>query len=192
MTVLFSPEETARLRAPHIARAWFALLDLPSGPSRLHSGVGRVQAGGYEWRGVTDPVGGRLLSLEGVEEPAFGQAAAVTITLSGADIAFLRSVDIAADAIEGRLAELSWAMFDGETQEIIGGLKKLFPRGRMSAPQLQWQGLGRRIVSLTIESAWSSQNFPPGGRWNGADQRRRHAGDKGLDFVGVKIEENWI
>lgn len=192
MTAIFTEAEIALLAAPHVARAWFVMLDLPSGVSRLHSGVGRVQAGGYEWRGVTDPIGGRLLSIDGVEEPAFGQAAAITLTLTGANRDFLRSVDIAAREIEGRSADVYWAAFDGETQQLIVGLKKLFGRGRMSAPSLQWQGIGLRTVSLTIESLWSSQNFPPGGRWNGAGQRRRFAGDLGLDFVGVKIEENWI
>ncbi|RYG99558.1 MAG: transcriptional regulator, partial [Alphaproteobacteria bacterium] len=30
---------------------------------------------------------------------------------------------------------------------------------------------------------------PFGGRWTSADQRRRYPGDKGLDYVGVKVTE---
>ena len=44
-------------------------------------------------------------------------------------------------------------------------------------------------MTVTLESIFSSQNYAFGGKWNGADQRRRYPGDKGLDFVGVKVTE---
>ena len=191
MSAIFSPIEAEKLARPHVARAWFVALHLPTGLLRLHSGVGRVNVGGYEWRGVTDPIGGRLVSIQGVEEPAFGQAAAVSITLTGITQAFLQSFHSNARVMEGAEAEIYWAAFDAETQEVIIGLKKLFPHATISAPAIQWSGLGTRTVSLTIESIWSSQNFAPGGKWNSADQKRRYPGDLGLDFVGVKVEENW-
>jgi hypothetical protein len=188
---IFTEADLDWLARPHISRAWFLELDLPSGVARLHSGTGRVQAGGYEWRGVTDPIGGTVVSIADVEEPRFGQAVAVNITLSGANKEFFKSVHTSAKAIEGRRGDLYWAAFDGETQKIWpAGLKRLFP-GKITSPSLQWQGIGVRTVSITLESLWSSQNFPVGGKWNGADQRRRYPGDKGLDFVGVKVSENW-
>lgn len=187
---IFSADDLDRLAGPHVARAWFLELDLPAGAARFHSGTGRKTVGGYEWRGVTDPIGGQLVSLNGIEEPRFGQAVAIQVILSGANREFFKSVhDIARD-IEGRRADLYFAMFDGETQELIGGLRKIFP-GKMSAPSLAWSGIGTRTVAITIESIWSSQNYPFGGKWNGAGQRKRYAGDKGLDFVGVKVTENW-
>lgn len=191
MSAFFTPTEIELLGYPHVARAWFAELHMPDEVLRLHNGVGTVTIGGYEWRGVTDPVGGRAVSISGVREPAFGQAAAVTIVLSGADAAFLRSVRAMRRDIEGREANIYWAAFDGETQAPITGLIGLFTRGYMSAPALSWEGLGIRTVSLTIENVWSAQNFKPGGRWNGASQRDRYPGDKGLDFVGVSVSENW-
>lgn len=63
MSVLFSTNEIDALGAPHVVRAWFAMLDLPSDVARLRSGVGRVTVGGFEWRGVSDPIGGRLVAL---------------------------------------------------------------------------------------------------------------------------------
>lgn len=189
MTDFFTDEERAFLRRPHIARAWFAELDLPSGLWRLHNGVGRANVGGYEWRGVSDPAGGQLVSISAVEYPRFGQAAKVDIAIAGFNIDFLRSVKDQGREIEGRRADLYWCAFDQETQEVwSGGLKKLFP-GFMSSPKIQWSGIATRTVSLTIESLWQSQNYPFGGRWNGADQRRRYPGDKGLDFAGVKVYE---
>lgn len=189
MSNLFSEADRAFLRRPHIARAWFAEIFLPSTTIRMHSGSGRVTVGGYEWRGVTDPSGSQMVSLGAVEDPRFGQAAKVDIVLSGVNAAFLRSVKDAAREIEGRPANVYWCAFDQETGDAwAGGLKKLFP-GKLSSPAMRWAGSGIRTVSFTIEGPWQSQNFQFGGKWNPADQRRRYPGDKGLDFVGVKVQE---
>lgn len=187
---IFTEDDFDKLARPHVARAWFLELDLPAGISRLHTGTGRVTLGGYEWRGVTNPIGGQIVTLGNVEEPRFGQAVAVNITLSGANKEFFQSVHASRREIEGRRGDLYWAAFDAETGEVLIGLKRLFP-GKITSPALQWQGIGIRSVSITLESIWSSQNYAVGGKWNGADQRRRFPGDKGLDFVGVKVSENW-
>lgn len=179
------------LARPHISRAWFAALDLVQGISYLHSGTGRVTIDGVEWRGVSDPLSGRLVGISQVEEPAFGQASAVTLTLSGANREFIQSVHATAREIEGRQADIYWAAFDGESQTIILGLKKLFPRGRMTSPAIHWTGINQRTVSVTIENIFASQNFPPGGRWNHAGQLQRYPGDLGLEYVGVDISETW-
>lgn len=192
MSAFFTPDEIEALGRPHVARAWFAELDLPAGMTRLHSGVGTVTIDGLKWRGVSDPIGGRMVSISGVREPAFGQAAAVTIVLSGADREFIRSVHATRSDIEGRSANIYWCAFDGETQRPITGLKGLFTRGYMSAPSISWSGLASRTVSITIENIWSAQNFKPGNRWNPTGQRDLYPGDKGLDFVGVKVDEGWV
>ncbi len=192
MTAIISAADAALLVRPHVARAWFGDFDLPSGMSYLHSGVGRVTVNGHEYRGVTDPVGGRLVSISDVDEPQFGQAPSVTITLTGVDRAFISEVMSSGRQIEGRSATIYWAMFDGETQRILTSLVPVFPFGRMTAPSITWQGIGVRVVTFTIESIWQAKNFAPGGRWNPADQRKRFAGDLGLDFVGVAVSENWV
>ena len=186
---LFNEADRAFLRRPHIARAWFAELGLPSGTWRLHNGVGRKTVGGREWRGISDPAGQQLVSMSAVEDPRFGQAAKVDIVLSGVNVEFIRSVKEQARQTEGAIADLYWCAFDQETQEVwSGGLKKLFP-GYLSSPRRQSQGIGIRTVSFTVETLWQSQNFVFGGSWNDADQQRRYPGDKGLQFVGVKVTE---
>lgn len=190
MVLQFTAIDKQKLGRPHVARAWFCELNLPSGIANLHSGTGRVQLDGKTWEGVTDPLGRQLVSMSSVEEPRFGAAIAITITLSGANLDFFRSVYGVARDLEGRRADLYWAAFDPETEEVLIPLKKLFP-GKMTAASLQWSGVGRRNVSITLESIWSSQNYPFGGQWNGADQRRRYPGDKGLDYVGINVSENW-
>jgi hypothetical protein len=192
MSALISPSEMELLARPHVARLWFAKLDLPSGLTYLHSGSGTATIEGQDWRGVSDPLErGQFVSINQVEEPAFGQATAVTVTLGAANRDFVRSVHATAREIEGRAGDIYWAAFDGETQRIILGLVPLFPAGRMSSPAIQWSGIGRRMVSITIENRFAAQNFPPGGRWNNAGQLQRYPGDLGLEYVGVEISETW-
>lgn len=186
----FSQADMDRLAGPHVMRAWFLVVDLPAGMTYLHNGAGRKTIAGQEYRGVTDPAGGQLVGIESVEDPRFGQAAAVSIALSGANKAFLQSVHSTAAAIEGRAATLYWATFDGETEEIIGGLVKMFP-GFMTSPKISWQGIGMRAVTIVLVSEWEGQNFPFGGRWTESDQQRRYPGDRGLQYVGVEVQEIW-
>lgn len=187
---IFTEADLDRLAAPHVARGWFLELDLPSGLRRLHSGTGRKTLGNYDWTGVTDPVRGQLVHMSAVEEQRFGQAASVEITLSGANREFFASVHATRHEIEGRPANLYFIVFDAETEEVLIGLRNLFP-GRVTAPKLKWQGIGIRSVTLTIEGIWSSMNFPFGGKWNDAELQRRFPGAKGLQYVGVEVSEIW-
>lgn len=187
---IFSATDLERLARPHVARAYFLEADLPSGTARFHNGVGTATVGGYDWKGVTDPLGSQMVSLSPIDEARFGYASSVQIMLSGANLAFFKSMHDTARSLEGRDATLYWACFDGETGEVLIGLRRIF-RGQMSAPTLRWSGIGERSVGITIESIWSAQNYPFGGRWNDADQRRRYAGDKGLIYVGQDVTEQW-
>jgi len=187
---VFSATDLDVLQRPHVARAYFLEADLPSGMAYFHNGVGTETVGGKDWRGVTDDIGPQMVQISSITEPRFGTASALQIVLSGANIAFFNSMFATGRQLEGRDATLYWACFDGETKEILIGLRRLF-RGKMSAPRLRWKGIGLRTVSLTLESIWEAQNYPFGGRWNDADQQRRYAGDKGLIYVGQDVQEQW-
>jgi hypothetical protein len=189
MPSLFSAAEREWLRRPHISRVWFSRIELPSGTIYMHGGVGRVTLDGQEWRGITDPGGHQLVSIGTVEEPRFGQAAKLDIVISGIDVNFLRSIKDTARQIEGVPADALFCLFDQETaQPWPSGMKLVIP-GKLSAPRLRWAAPGERIAAFSIEGPFQSQNYPFGGKWNPADQRRRFPGDKGLDFVGVKVQE---
>lgn len=184
---IFDEDDLVRLSAPHVCRAWFASIDLPSGLRRLHTGIGPVSIGGHVWDGVSDPFGGQLVSLSPVEEPRFGTAASVEIVLSGANRAFLKSVWDDRDAIEGASCELSFATFDQEGGEVIVPLATLF-RGRLTAPRFEWRGLAVRAVAVKVVSKFEGLNFAASlSAWSPAGQRQRFPGDRGMDFVGSPI-----
>lgn len=185
---IFSQGDFYRLSGPHVARSWFAEIDLISGVRRLHNGVGDITVGGYTWTGITDPIGGQLVNVAAVEDPRFGQAPAIDIGIGGITSEFWKEIKTLAREIEGRRCDMFWAEFDPETGEIGITLKKLSP-GRITAPALHRAGPGVRTVTFTIESMWQSQNYPFGGRWNAADQMRRYPGDMGGQFIGVKTQE---
>lgn len=185
---LFTVSESEYLSGPHVARSWFAEVELPSGLRRLHNGVGRITVGGKEWHGITNPGGMHLVNLEEIEEPRFGQAASVVITLGGISKDAWKEIKGMAREIEGRRCDLYFATFNPEYLEVEVPLKKLFP-GKVSSPSLHRQGIGIRYATFTIESLWQSQNYPFGGHWSSTGQQMRYPGDKGGQFIGVAVSE---
>ena len=183
------PEPDARLTLPHISRATLLQLDLPDGTVRYHNGVGNIKAGGFEWIGVADPVFGRLAGLSEIQTQAFGKAATVDVSLFAVTPEYVRSIYVSADQIEGSGAKIWMAFFDPFNEEQIGDLVHLFT-GRVTSPKLMRQR-GTRMIQITLESIFSGKNFPYRGRWNGADQRRRYAGDRGFDEVNVPVTETF-
>lgn len=190
MPSVFTSDQIAAFRRPHVNRAWFVTLFLASETIRMHSGVGRVTVGGFEWIGVANPVGKRLVSLGSIEEPRFGTAAAIGITISGVDISWFQSVKSIARDMEGRSAKVEFAMFDAETQEVIGSLVPVFPSGYISSPSLQ-RSNGIRTVTLTIESVFNTRNYAPTGKWNNTGQQQRYPGDKFFNLITAKVQEIW-
>lgn len=189
MTTLPSAADLVALEAPHVARATFVDVQLASGRRRFHSGVGTVTIGGHEWEGVNDPFGGQLVSIGQIVEPRLGEAPSIDVVFSGANREWFRQ--LATETIEGTPCDVYWAMFDGETGEVILDLRLLF-RGRLSAPTLSRVGLALRDVSVTIESVYVGLQYPvPEMEWTTASQRRRYPGDRGLDWLGSDLIEVW-
>ena len=187
----FSSADLDALSGPHVQRAWFVEVALPSGTRNYHTGMGKVTIGGKTWDGVSDPFGGALVSVSGVEEPRFGQAVAIDVVFSGALKAFLKSIWDDKASIEGAQADVYFAVIDSETGDVLIDLKKVFP-GKLTAPGILISGSAIRAVNIKIISTWEGLNFPKtGAMWSPAGQRERFAGDKGLDFINSDIIEEF-
>lgn len=182
-----TPADLDALEAPHVARAMFADVQLPSGRRRFHTGVGPITLGGHLWEGVSDPEGGQWVAVGQLQEPRLGEAPAVDVIFSGASKTWLR--DVWNDTVEGASCDLYWAMVDQETGAVILDLRLLF-EGRLSAPRFEMVGANVRTIAVTIESVYSSLQYPtPEMEWTTASQRRRYPGDKGLDWLGSDLVE---
>lgn len=186
---LFTEADFDDLAGQHVTRAWFGEFDLPSGYAYLHDGVGEIDIAGHTWKGVSSPLGGQLVSVSAIDDPRFGQAAKVDIVLAGITADAWKQFKQDARDIEGRTAILRFASFDPETG-VLKMFKPMMP-GKISSPSLHRKGVTERYVGLVIEGFWEAQNYPFGGRWNYADQLRRYAGDKGGQFIGQKVAEQW-
>jgi len=191
MTV-FTQADLEKLSRPHVQRAWFVEAMLPSGTRHYHSGMGRVSLGGQIWEGVSDPVGGAMVVIDGMQEPAFGQAVAIDVVFSGASRTFLKSIWDDRQAIEGATANVSFAVIDAETGDVLIGLTRMLD-GKLTAPVLRFQGAAIRTVAVKIVSVFEGLNYPvTNGMWSPAGQRARYPGDTGLDTINADIVEDFI
>ena len=187
----FSSADLDALSGPHVQRAWFCEVFFPAGTRRYHTGLGKVTIGGKTWDGVSDPFGGALVSIGGIEEPRFGQAVKTDILFSGASKVFLGSIWENKATIEGVQADVYFAVMDCETGDVLIDLKKVLP-GKLTAPGISFLGVAIRAIKIKIISVWEGLNFPKtGAMWSPAGQRERFAGDKGLDFINSDIIEEF-
>lgn len=187
---MVDPQVFEALTAPNVSIGRFLELTLPSGVQRYHNGYGTATVEGEEWTGVSDPFAGQVVSISDIQDPRFGKAPNVEISLAVSSLDFFRSVKEMASEIEGSRAQLYIAAFNAETEKTITGLIRVFD-GFLSAPTFTRQGIGTRSITLNVESFWHSQNYPFGGKWNDAAQQRRFPGDLGFEFSGVQVTETW-
>jgi hypothetical protein len=186
---LFSTDEMAALSGPHVQRVMLAHVSFPSGERRLHTGMGPLVMGGYTWEGVSDPFGGQLVGLTGLEEPRFGRAVAVDAVFSGANKTFLKSIWDDRHSIEGVSCDLYFAVVDAETGDVLIPMKRLL-RGKLSAARFQFVRSSIRAFTNKIVSIWEGLNFAvTGAMWSPAGQRARYPGDKGMDLVNAEMVE---
>lgn len=190
-TTLFSAADAEVLTRPHVQRAWFGEVHLPSGTRYLHTGDGPFNLDGITWEGVSDPFGGQLVSVGSIEAPRFGAAPAVDIVISGASKTFLKQFWDDRATIEGSRCDLSFAVFDWESGEILIARKTLFP-GKLTAPKFVFTGAGVRAIHMRVVSPGEGLNFPATkAEWSPAAQRARYPGDKGLDLINAQIVEEY-
>jgi hypothetical protein len=168
--------DTANLAAVNndkVAPILFAELDFASGIVRVHSGIGTVSWGGYDWSGV-----GTLGSIEGLDENSDLTRKTVNFTLTGIPndllAAFLN------EHYQGRSAKVYIGFFDNTTYQLVANPANLFI-GKMDNVKTKF---GKTFsISLSAENRMASWNRPVVRRYNDADQQSRFPGDLGLQFI---------
>jgi hypothetical protein len=194
---IFPASYQSRLAADNVTYTILADLQFQSGRMRLHPGTGVLTVGGFDWIGCGDPGGNRLIEIGSVELPTVGVAAVVELRMSGINVEFLRGVRrVLAEnyrEVEGRRADLYFAVFYPETVTPIGNPIPFFTDARMTAPSFKMEGPNSRTVTLSVEGIFSAKNFAPNGRHTEADQRRRYPGaqDRFHQYVGANLSLRW-
>lgn len=160
----------------------FAELDFESGFVRVHSALGTITWGGYDWLGV-----GQLGSVEGLEERAELLRKVVTYNLAGVPS------DLIAAALDenylGRSAKTYIGFLNTTTYQLV------------ATPELQDAGLmdttkskqGKTCsLAVTAESRMASWSRPVERRYTDTEQQARYPGDKGLEFVSQAAQKEII
>lgn len=161
----------------------FAELDFPSGFVRVHTIIGTITWGGYDWTGV-----GTLGQVSTVEESAELSRKTITYTLSGIPGSMISIV--LGEQYQGRTAKLYFGVLSPTTGQLIA-TPVLIDRGLMDVSEIE-EG-ETCSVTITAENRIASWDRPVVRRYTNADQQARFPGDKGLEFVDQAADKeiNW-
>ncbi|MBZ0164561.1 MAG: hypothetical protein K8H74_17845 [Notoacmeibacter sp.] len=189
---LFTEAEMHEMgQSPDVARTWLLEADLAAGTYYYVKGTGTLTLDGHDWTGVDDPAGGQFVALGAVDASRFPQATAIQITIAAPSYAFMRSIHENARDIEGRAATLYWAMFNPETEKIIG-TKKRVVTGSLSRPHRHASArTGARLITINLEGPWLAKNHPFGGQFTDGWHQREWPGDKYFEYAGTEVVEPW-
>lgn len=180
---VFSGAIDAYLSGDTVRSALGVKLDFASESYRLWTGPGELSAGGEIWHGMAG-FGG----VDGLEQDSGGgQANAVNLSLSGIDATLLPAFreNFEAEA-KGRRATVYLIFFRG-TDDIPTDDPVALWSGVMRQPSITVAEDGTRTIAATCENLFAQRRRPRFGLLTDTDQRQRHPGDKGLEFVtGLK------
>jgi hypothetical protein len=156
-----------------IAPIIFSELDFSGGFVRVHSAVGTINWGGYDWLGV-----GTFGQVSPIEDSAELQRQTVTYTLSGIPSEMMSVV--LSETYQGRGAKTYLGFID-RTTGILADTPVLIALGKMDVSSIEQ---GKELtVSVTAESRMSAWNRPQIRRYTHTEQQSRFAGDRGLEFI---------
>lgn len=167
------PLNESAIEAAKVAPVYFAALDFPSGMVRVHSAIGTISWGGYDWLGV-----GQFGMVDGLTEEAELSRKTVTYTLTGIPNDLIATV--LGENYQGRPAKIYIGFFNLTTYQMIAE-PELLDSGLMDVTVIDE---GQECsVSVTAESRIASWSRPNVRRYTDAEQQARYPGDKGLEFI---------
>lgn len=156
-----------------VAPILFVEMDFSGGFVRVHSALGTINWGGYDWLGV-----GTFGSVSPVEDTAELQRQTMVYTLNGIPSEMI-SIVLGED-YQGRDAKLYLGLVDRSTNTLTD-TPVLIAYGKMDVSSLKQ---GKTLsVSITAESRIAAWNRPQVRRYTHAEQQARFLGDMGLEFV---------
>lgn len=173
-----SPQQTA-LEKQKVNIAWFVELHFADGTVRLCSYTQTFNWGGFDWIGL-----GSLGKISPIDESAGVGATAMIFGLNIAQTSILALAVGSVENYRGRDAKLYFCPLDDngaliDTPEICW-------RGMMDCVSVGIDGVEGQIALKCETSAYGLKRRPSM-RLNAAQQRQRHPGDSGFDFLADLI-----
>lgn len=172
----------AAVGADVVAPIHFADLDFSSGHVRVHSAVGTITWGGYDWLGVCT-----FGTVTGLEEKAELSRKTVTYTLSGVPNDLIAVV--LGEDYQGRSAKIYVGLMSTTTFQLVAD-PELLDSGSMDISDID-EG-ATCSVSITAESRISAWSRPMVRRYTDAEQQSRYPGDLGLEFLSQAVQKEIV
>ena len=147
-----------------------------SGTIGYWDGFGDISAYGRTWSGR-----GQFVERSEIPFGINDEAGAISLTLSGVDSAIVAAVQAETSEFYGQPLVI-WGQFFDEDLQISGARFHLFG-GVMDVPTYGGTGPGSRVVMIPVEGEWSDRNGAAFQYFTNANQQKRFAGDKGLEYV---------
>lgn len=172
------PAVKTETEAPEVIAAAFVELDFSSGPVRVWTGLGPIDAAmpgaaSFTWDGVGD-----LGSINAISESSDRRQNGVQLTLSGVDAGLLSTA--LTENYQGRTAGI-WIAFLDADHQIIAQPVRVF--GGMMDVMSTVDGDPSGSISLTCESRETVLTRNSESLLTDQEQQRLHPGDLGLAFV---------
>jgi hypothetical protein len=178
---LSAANETA-IDSDVVAPILFAELNFESGYVRVHSALGSITWGGYEWLGV-----GTFGTISAVDEQAELAATTISYTLTGVPNTLL-SVALN-DSYQGRSAKLYAGFLSRTTYQLVGD-PHLMHMGKMDVARAKIGNTSTLII--TSESRIAAWSRPLVRRYTDAEQQAIYPGDKGLEFISQAAQKEVV
>lgn len=171
----FTNAVAAALAGSSLTAALLVHFDFATAPIRVWTGIGTLNAAGFDWLGM-----GQLGAISDLQSAFGGTAPTVTFTLSGVDPTILAAALAAETEVKGRPVTVFLQVFDDamrpldQPHAVYAGILDVM-RGSLS-PTLC-------TVEVTAETPFARRHVPPFGYLSDRDQQALFPGDDGLDQV---------
>ena len=148
---------------------------------RVHSAVGTLSWGGYDWAGVGD-----FGAVDTIEETAELQVSGLTLTLSGINPDLVN--DLLNEDYQGRPVKIYMGWLDADF--LLPADPDLIFYGFMDTQTIT---LGTSAtINITVENRLVDWDRPRVLRFNNETQQARFFGDRGFEFVEQAAEKRVV